>query len=74
MIHEKIVLPDSITSRVKTFMNEMGLNFAVFDFVKTQSSEILFLECNPNGQWLWLEFATGVKISDASIRFFLRND
>jgi hypothetical protein len=25
----------------------------------------VFLECNPNGQWLWIEDATGLEISKA---------
>jgi len=25
----------------------------------------VFLECNPNGQWLWIELETGMRISEA---------
>ena len=31
----------------------------------TPSGEHVFLECNPNGQWLWIELATGMPISAA---------
>ena len=43
----------------------MKLNFGCFDFIVTPAREYVFVECNPNGQWLWIETATGMKISDA---------
>ena len=48
-----------------TDLKEMKLNFGAFDFVVTPSGEYFFLECNPNGQWLWIEMRTGLKISEA---------
>ena len=42
----------------------MGLNFGAFDFIVTPDNKYIFLECNPNGQWLWIELLTGQKISE----------
>jgi D-alanine-D-alanine ligase-like ATP-grasp enzyme len=46
-------------------LKHLGLNFGCFDFIYTPLCEYVFLECNPNGQWLWIEHETGMKISDA---------
>jgi glutathione synthase/RimK-type ligase-like ATP-grasp enzyme len=39
------------------------LNFGCFDFIVTSNNDYIFLECNPNGQWLWIELETGYEIS-----------
>jgi hypothetical protein len=58
-------LPDDISQKCLRFLNLMKLNFGAFDFIVTPSGEYVFLECNPNGQWLWIELETGLKISEA---------
>lgn len=70
--HEPFSLPSSISSGCIKFLHQMGLNFGCFDFVVTPSGQYVFLECNPNGQWLWVELSTGLKIADA-IADFLSN-
>lgn len=52
-----------------TYLRRMGLNFGCFDFIVTPSGEYVFLECNPNGQWLWVELETGLPISEAIARW-----
>ena len=66
-------LPDTVSSQCVAFLYRMGLNFGCFDFIVTPSGEYVFLECNPNGQWLWVELSTGLKIADA-IADFLSNE
>jgi hypothetical protein len=39
--------------------------FSWWDLYVTPQNEYVFLECNPNGQWLWIERQTGMKISTA---------
>ncbi len=58
-------LPDNISQKCLQFLRLMKLNFGAFDFIVTPSGEYVFLECNPNGQWLWIELETGMKISEA---------
>lgn len=58
-------LPDDISEKCIKFLDKMRLNFGAFDFIVTPSGEYVFLECNPNGQWLWIEMETGLKISEA---------
>lgn len=69
---EAYALPDSVSAQCVAFLRRMGLNFGCFDFIVTPSGEYVFLECNPNGQWLWIELAVGLKISEA-IADFLQN-
>lgn len=58
-------VPDDITKKCLQFLCLMKLNFGAFDFIVTPSGEYVFLECNPNGQWLWIELETGLRISAA---------
>ena len=58
-------LPEDIAEKCLAFLKKMNLNFGCFDFIVTPSGEYVFLECNPNGQWLWVEIETGLPISEA---------
>jgi hypothetical protein len=63
--HEIYNLPVSISDFCLEYLKKMKLNFGCFDFIVTPQMEYVFLECNPNGQWLWIENETGMKISEA---------
>ncbi|WP_071289069.1 MvdC/MvdD family ATP grasp protein [Mycolicibacterium llatzerense] len=63
--HQLITLPESLINRMHTFMDNLGIDFGCFDFLEVESGEPYFLECNPNGQWLWLQERTGAPISTA---------
>lgn len=67
-------LPDDVRIKCLAFLRKMGLSFGCFDFIVTPSGEYVFLECNPNGQWLWVEMATGQKISSAIADFFVQQE
>lgn len=60
---EIVDIPIHIKDFCNAFLKEMHLNFGCFDFIVTPDDEYVFLECNPNGQWLWIELATGCDIS-----------
>lgn len=61
--HEIVELPEYIRQFCLAFLKRMKLNFGCFDFIVTPEGEYVFLECNPNGQWLWIEMETGYDIS-----------
>jgi len=65
MKHEIYDLPEEISNKCVAFLKQLGLNFGCFDFIVTPNGDFVFLECNPNGQWLWIEIETGMKISEA---------
>jgi hypothetical protein len=43
-----------------------------FDFAVTAEGVPIFLEMNPNGQWLWMEQLTGYPISEAIAKALVR--
>ena len=65
--HEMISLPKSIEEKCRQYLRLLHLNFGCFDFVVTPEGEYVFLECNPNGQWGWIEDECGVPMSEAMI-------
>jgi ATP-grasp ribosomal peptide maturase len=65
LTYEPISLPEHVQCALRAFMARLGLLFASFDFAVTPAGEWVFFECNPNGQWGWLEDETGAAISDA---------
>ena len=72
--HEIVDIPDSIKDFCLSFLKKMKLNFGCFDFIVTPDDEYVFLECNPNGQWLWIELVTGYDISEMVARNLAINE
>ncbi|MEW2296969.1 ATP-grasp ribosomal peptide maturase [Streptomyces sp. NPDC006743] len=59
------VCPDGTRQALGRFLAAFGLDFGAFDFAVTADGGWWFLECNPNGQWAWLEEAAGLPITTA---------
>ncbi|WP_197048732.1 ATP-grasp ribosomal peptide maturase [Streptosporangium roseum] len=57
--------PPGLAAACLAYLGEFGLSFGAFDFALTGDGVPVFLECNPNGQWGWLEDATGLPIAAA---------
>src|SRR5215472_4223308 len=56
-IHE---LPSEIRNKCLALVRKLGLSFAAIDMIVTSDdNRYVFLEANPNGQWQWIERATG---------------
>lgn len=72
--HLVSVLSERISDFCTEYLKRMNLNFGCFDFIVTPEGEYVFLECNPNGQWLWIEEETGMKISEAIADALIRHD
>jgi len=60
--HEIFELPDEVKASLRRLMAAFGLNFASLDMIVTPDGEFVFLELNPNGQWLWLELELGLPL------------
>lgn len=56
---EPFALQKPIAARCVRFLRRYGLRFGAFDFAEDGEGRLWFLECNANGQWAWLERATG---------------
>ncbi|MFJ7279024.1 ATP-grasp ribosomal peptide maturase [Kitasatospora sp. NPDC098663] len=65
LTYEPVDCPEPVRVALLRFLGEFGLNFGAFDFAVTPEGEWWFLECNPNGQWAWLEHAAGLPIASA---------
>lgn len=63
------LLSEKTTQQLFNFHKRAGLIFAAYDFIVDLAGNEIFLECNPGGQWLWLEKALDgsdqINVSDA---------
>lgn len=64
-------LATETSQRLVRFMSVFGLRFAAFDFVEDHAGHLWFLECNPSGQWAWLEGPTGLDMTGALLDLLL---
>lgn len=69
--YEVVRLPDSIASGLLSYLDSFGLRFGAFDLAEDHEGTLWFLECNPAGQWGWLEPFTGLKITGALVDLLL---
>lgn len=59
--YTRIDAPANIDYSYRKFINEQGLRFCTSDFVVSEDNQWLFLENNPNGNWVWIEeFIPGI--------------
>jgi ATP-grasp ribosomal peptide maturase len=65
LAYSVVETPNFVRSRVRSLLDLLGLRFAALDFVVTPGGEWVFLECNPNGQWAWIEDETDMPIAAA---------
>lgn len=61
--YSNITCPRDIEENCLRMMRDFKLKFCTFDYIVTPENRWIFLELNPNGQWLWLELITGMDIS-----------
>ena len=65
--HEKHILSNETILKCLKYLSKIDMPCGHFDFIVDNSGKEMFLECNPNGQWYWLEKMAGCKIaSDVS--------
>jgi len=71
--HERFTLPDHVETSIHRLMRSFELNFASLDMIVTPDGEYVFLELNPNGQWLWLEHELGLPLVATMADLLLTN-
>ncbi len=69
--HRQIELPQQLRDALFRLMSLLGLVFGAIDLIRTPDDNYLFLEVNPNGQWLWLDDALHFGISDTVVGWLL---
>lgn len=58
-------MPQPVSDGVNQLMTSLGLAYGTLDFIVDPEECWYFLEVNPNGQWGWIELATGLPIAHA---------
>lgn len=66
--HLPHTLPAEIQQACLDLVHGFGLSYGAIDFIVRPDGRYIFLELNPNGQYLWIEELTGLPISAAICR------
>lgn len=67
-LYELIDTPEIVKQECLDFLRACDLDFGAFDYI-VSDDKYYFLECNPNGQWLWLELKLGLDISKSIVEY-----
>jgi glutathione synthase/RimK-type ligase-like ATP-grasp enzyme len=65
-------LPKDLEERCRALNRELGLVFGAYDFILTPDGRYVFLEVNPQGQFLWIEQITGQPLLEAFCEMLLQ--
>ncbi|GLW07439.1 ATP-grasp ribosomal peptide maturase [Microtetraspora sp. NBRC 13810] len=58
-------VPDKIADKIHLYLDHFRLVSGCFDFAIDADDRPVFLECNPNGQWAWMQAPTGLSMATA---------
>lgn len=72
MRHVAAEIPQWLSDRLAELMTRLGLVMACIDVAKTSDNRLVFLEANPNGQWLWSQELTGQPLMDRFADLLIR--
>ena len=70
--HEIYTLPKRIENLCVDITKKLKLNFSAIDLVVDEKGEYVFLECNPNGQWAWIENRLSIPISKSILDLLIK--
>jgi hypothetical protein len=66
-------LPFTITDEVKykihSLNKDLGIEWGRYDFLVNANDEIIFLEFNPNGQWVFLDYQNKYGLLDSVVEY-----
>lgn len=66
-------LSDATKAKLLAFHQACGLGYGAYDFIVDTQGQEIFLECNPAGQWLWLEeLLPNYEVSKAIAKLLLK--
>lgn len=71
LTYSLIECPVFIKNMCCALMRDWNLHFGAFDFIVLPTDEWIFLEVNPNGQWLWIEHELKIPISNYIIKYLI---
>jgi glutathione synthase/RimK-type ligase-like ATP-grasp enzyme len=67
-------LPDAVITALLSLMHRLGLWYGPIDLRRAPDGDYVFLEINPAGQWLFVEYATGQPICQELATLLARLD
>lgn len=62
--------PTDVVDKCKAMLQALDLSYGAFDFIRSKSGELVFLELNPTGEWAWLEDQLGFPMRDSFVELF----
>jgi glutathione synthase/RimK-type ligase-like ATP-grasp enzyme len=62
---EKHELPAEVSTKLLRLMRHLGLEYGAIDLRLTPDGDYVFFEVNPAGQFLFVEYACGLRSSEA---------
>lgn len=63
--HRIVDLDPTVEAALRRMLAQYGLRYGAIDMIVTPAGDYVFLELNPNGQWLWIELITGAPMAEA---------
>ena len=63
--YKLVEMPKDLGEKILLLTREYGLHYATIDLILTPKGDYIFLEVNPNGQYLWTEEMSGISITEA---------
>jgi hypothetical protein len=64
-------LPPEVQAQCVRLVERLELSYGAIDMILTPDGRYVFLEINPNGQYLWIEMEAGLPISAAICDFLM---
>ena len=61
----------ALSDKILSLLNRFNLPFSSMDLLVDQTGNEFFIDLNPNGQWLWLEYTAGVIMSDLFVEMMI---
>lgn len=67
--YQLTALPDDVIAGVRAYMRRSGLYYGAWDFLGHGDDTLTCLECNPEGNYAWLEEVMPLQITEAIAGF-----
>lgn len=65
VVFRREAFPTDMREKCLQYLGRLGLLYGAFDFIEGPEGDLTFLECNPNGQYGWIESRLDMPISKA---------
>ncbi|MBI5880639.1 hypothetical protein HZB90_00750 [archaeon] len=62
--YERVDLPTNVEKFCTELIKHYGLRFGEIDMICAKDGRYVFLEINPNGQWLWLQLMSDYNLTE----------